>query len=181
MLVSPQISVPRLPSKQRWSPGPGVSSAGDSEPPQKEGVTLCVIWEVAFLRGRDRAECSSRSITPGVSPRELHRVWSFLKWPLACFSSYSDGKCTALYLWGFFYIFQKIESGRCQCESSHTRLRKCSVIHTRENHVASESLTLRVEWDDCHLVVKIIFDIFFQIAKIIQFIVENLVKHLKEN
>ena len=58
---------------------------------------------------------------------------------------------------------------------------KCSLIHTKENHVATESPTVRVEWDDCHLVVKIIFDIFFQIAKIIQFVVENLVKHLEEN
>ena len=38
----------------------------------------------------------------------------------------------ALYLWGVFPYFSKIESGRCQCESSHTGLRSVQLSTQRK-------------------------------------------------
>lgn len=113
-------------------PPAGVNSAGDSGPPQKEGDDpVCHLGSSIPQGTGPRLNAAAGASLPGVSPRELHRVWSFLKWPLACFSSYSDGKCSLILVGGFLY-FSKIESGRCQCESSHTRLRSVQLSTQRK-------------------------------------------------
>lgn len=65
----------------------------------------------------------------------------------------------ALYLWVFSTFFNDWIRKVSMWEFSHWA-EKHSVTHTKENHVAIESLTVTVGWDYCHLVVKIIFDLF---------------------